>query len=382
MRGHSKRRAYRVVPILSLALIVATCCAPVSSSSASTPATKSPEPVLLSQVALSNVLYVLWTRNCANHKSCYALERSDNGGQTFTRVNAPPIAFARNGQSGPLYELDFANANDGLAVVQSKNASSSLYATFNGGESWQHDVIPPDQRVNAVASTPSTFYAVTSTCPVGANRSCPIGQLDSSPVTSSQWTAHYLPIGTTKQSALPSIAAFGNDVWLTTQEQEKPYLSLLATSYNGGETFAVRSKPLLSSVVASGLTATSSVTLWAVSDQGNMHGDIVFSHDGGATWSYGHGGLAQFGFGTFKPISTFAAIFVNYMDGAQKQDIQLLPTASSRAVPLGRTPSSWITQLAFVNPVQGLALGQGGQFNTLYETSDGAKRWRVSLLAN
>lgn len=335
---------------------------------------------MVSQVGSSSVLYVMWTRNCANDKSCYALERSDNGGQTFTRVNAPPVTFGRTNQSGPLYELDFANSVDGLAVAQIANSQTALYATFNGGVSWQREVIRPDQRVNTIASTPTTFYAVTSSCP-NPNKSCANGQLDSAPVTSTHWTAHFLPIGLKHDSALPNIAAYGNDVWLTTQEQEKPYLSLLATSYNGGATFAVRSKPLLSSVVASGLTATSSVTLWAVSDQGNMHGDIVFSHDGGATWSYGHGGLAQFGFGTFDPISTFAAVFVNYMDGAQKQDIQLLPTASSRAVPLGRTPSSWITQLAFVNPVQGLALGQVGQFNTLYETSDGAKRWRVSLLA-
>jgi photosystem II stability/assembly factor-like uncharacterized protein len=113
-----------------------------------------------------------------------------------------------------------------------------------------------------------------------------------------------------------------------------------------------------------------------------MAGNIVFSHDGGATWFYGHGGVSHFGFGTFDPFSTFAAVFVNYMDGSQKQDVQLLASASSRAVALGRTPSSWVTQLAFVSPEQGLALGQsGGRYNTLYETSDGAKNWRVATLA-
>ena len=383
MRGHTKRGAHRGVPIFTLALIVATCCAPVSSSSASTPATKSPQPVLLSQVGLSNVLYVLWTRNCANDKSCYALERSDDGGQTFTRVNAPPVTFGRTNQSGPLYELDFANGNDGLAVVQIANSQTALYATFNGGVSWQRDIIRADQRVNTVASTSTAFYAVTSSCP-NPHKSCASGQLDSSPVTSSHWTAHFLPIGLKDVSALPNIAAFGNDVWLTTQEQVGPGTAFLATSYDGGKTFAIRSKPLLSSIVACGLTATSTVTLWAQCDQGMMHGDIVFSHDGGATWSYGHGGISHFGFGTFDPISTFAAVFINYMDGAQRPDIQLLSAPLSKSVALGRPPGTNITQLLFVNPVQGVALGHGngtGQFDTLYETSDGAKQWRVSALA-
>jgi photosystem II stability/assembly factor-like uncharacterized protein len=339
--------------------------------------------VLLSQVGFSNVLYVAWTVNCAPDKSCYALERSENGGQTFTRVNAPPIAFARNNQSGPLYELDFANANDGLAVIQSANTQGSLYVTYNGGVSWERDVLPPNQRAVTVASTSTSFYAVTTTC-VDPNRSCMNSQLDSSPVTSTQWTAHPISDGRKAASWLPSIAAFGHDVWLTKQEQEKPYASILETSYNGGETFAVRSKPLLSSVAGCSLTATSTVTLWAQCDQGNMHGDIVFSHDGGATWSYGHGGLAQFGFGTFDPISTFAAVFVNYMDGARLPGIQLVSTASSRSRTLGRVPGTNITQLMFVSRDQGLAVGHGngvGDFPTLYETSDGAQAWRVSLLA-
>jgi hypothetical protein len=376
------RRVPLGVALTLLALVSTTCLLPPPRSLASTPPHKSPQPVLISQVGQSQVLYVLWTRNCANDRSCYALERSDDGGETFTQVSAPPISFQRDNQGGPLYQLNFANANDGLAVVQSTTAAASLWATFNGGDSWQRDVVGPGQRVGTVASTSTSFYAVTSNCAVGANRSCGDGHLDRSPATTIRWTAHPLPIGRTDGAALPNVTAYANDVWLTTDEQVKPYKSLLATSYNDGATFAVRPKPLLSSQIESGLTATSTVTLWGVSDQGMMHGDIVFSHDGGATWSYGHGGVSEFGFGTFDPMSAFGAVFVNYTDGNPHQDVQLLPTASSRAVPLGRTPSSWITQLAFVTPMQGLALGQsGGGFYTLYETSDGAKRWSVSQLA-
>jgi photosystem II stability/assembly factor-like uncharacterized protein len=343
---------------------------------------KSPEPVLLSQVGYSEVLYVLWSQNCANDKRCYALERSDNGGQTFTRVNAPPVEFGPTNQNGPLYELDFANASDGLAVVQSANSLTTLYATFNGGASWQRDFIRTDQRINSVASTSTTFYAVTSYCP-DPNANCTLGQLNSSPASSTDWTAHGLPIGLKHFSALPNVAAFGRDVWLTTQEQAKPYTTFLATSYNEGETFAIRSTPMLSSVVACGLTATSTVTLWAQCDQGMMSGDIVVSYDGGHTWSYGHGGIGQFGFGTFDPISTFAAVYINYMDGDTLHAIQFLPTGLSNAETLGKPPSTNITQLTFVSPLQGLALGHGngvGDFATLYETSDGGKRWRTSSL--
>ena len=373
---------YRVV-VLSFALILATGLTLAPSVSAATPSIKSPQPELLSAVSHSEVVYVLWTANCANDRSCYALERSDDGGQTFARVSAPPITFPRNNQGGPLEALDFANANDGLAMVEGASASS-LWVTFNGGVTWQQDVIGPDALVNSVASSSTSFYAVTSSCTSGASRSCGNGRLESSPVTSTHWTSHLLPLGQRDDSGLPSIAAFGTDVWLTTQEQAKPYHPLLATSYNGGQTFAVRSKPLLSSVAGCSLNATSSVTLWAQCDQGMMTGDIVYSHDGGATWSYGHGGLGRFGFGTFDPISTFASVFVNYFPGGQLQGVQYLATAASKDVPLGRAPAKGISQLAFVDPEQGLALGHGygvGDFATLYETSDGGKRWRTSLLA-
>jgi hypothetical protein len=369
--------------IVALALTVTTWSAPVSNALATTLLIKSPQPVLLSQVGQSSVVYVLWTRNCVNDKSCYALERSDNGGHTFTRVDAPPITFKRDDQSGPLNELDFANSDDGLAVVQT-TATSSLWVTFNGGTTWRRDVIGPNQLINSVASTSTTFYAVTSRCSEGADRSCGNEQLDSSPVSSILWSAHVLPLGRKDDSGLPAIAAYGKDVWLTTQEQAKPYKSLLATSYDGGNTFAVRSKPLLSSVAGCSLNATSSVTLWAQCDQGMMTGDVVFSHDGGATWSYGHGGLSRFGWGTFDPMSPFSSAFVNYFPGAQLQDVEFLSTASSTAEPLGRAPAKGITQLTFVDPQQGLALGHGygvGDFATLYETSDGGNRWRTSLLA-
>jgi hypothetical protein len=382
MQRHVSRTTPAGAVLLSLALVAILCftCAP-SSSAAPSPI-KSPQPVLISQVGQSSVLYVLWTRNCANDRSCYALERSDDGGQFFTRVNAPPITFARSNQSGPLYELVFANADDGLAVVQSATTQDSLFVTFNGGTSWHRNVIRPYQRIITAVATPSTFYAVSTTC-MDPDRSCRSAQLDSAPVASSQWTAHLLPSRPNAAAWLPNIAAFGNDVWLTSQEQGKPYAPILETSYNGGATFSVRSKPLLNSVAGCSITATSTVTLWAECDQGMMTGDIVYSHDGGATWSYGHGGLGRFGFGTFDPISTFASVFVNYFPGGQLQGVQFLPTAASTAIPLGRAPAKGISELAFVDPEQGLALGHGygvGDFATLYETSDGGKRWRTSSL--
>jgi photosystem II stability/assembly factor-like uncharacterized protein len=140
---------------------------------------------------------------------------------------------------------------------------------------------------------------------------------------------------------------------------------------------------LLNSVAGCSIDATSTVTLWAQCDQGMMTGDIVYSSDGGSTWSYGHGGLGRFGFGTFDPMSTFGSVFVNYFPGGQLQGVQFLPTAAGKAVPLGRAPAKGISQLAFVDPQQGLALGHGygvGDFATLYETSDGGNRWRTSLL--
>ena len=83
-----------------------------------------------------------------------------------------------------------------------------------------------------------------------------------------------------------NLTAFGSDVWLSTMNQvSKPYPSYIAISRNFGRSFSISVQPLLNSVTACGLEAMSYEVVWAICDDGNMHGQIPYSVDGGIHWS-------------------------------------------------------------------------------------------------
>jgi hypothetical protein len=336
-----------------------------------------PDPVYMTQAGSSGVLYVLWARTCSRNINCFELERSMDGGQTFTALTPPPIHFVRNATIGNLEDLVFANSLDGYAVKRTNGVVTLLYATFDGARTWHQEVIAPAQAINTIIASSTAFYAMASFCPTSGASSCHQVRLERSAIGSGRWTNQStVTLGFSHNEGEPSLAAFGPDVWLTLQEQNKPYHSLLATSYNEGRTFAVRTQPLLTSVSACQLSATSTITLWAQCDDGMMAGNIVYSSDGGAHWSVNQGESGAFMFGYFDPVTSFYAI---YFDGNHLRRLERLTAATHTAVLVGRTPIQQQFQLAFVNEHQGVALSyQFGNLNrqALYETSDAGQRWR------
>jgi hypothetical protein len=332
-------------------------------------------PLMLVRAGQSDVDFVLWSATCAAAK-CYRLERLSNGGQSGVFVAAPPIS-STSGSSNNVSSVVFANSQDGY-LVESAKLGSDLYATFNGGASWQKEQIRPHQVVIWLTATSTKFYAVTSAC-ASPGKACNDFQLNRSPVTSSAWSALVLPIDTDHNTQPPDVAAYGPDVWLTGQEQAKPYKSLLASSRLYGRAFGVTSEPTLQSVNGCEIEAVSAADLWAQCDQGMMAGTVPYSDDGGVHWILNERGLlGQFNFGVFDPVSSDLAFFV---DPLRKDVLYRVTNGATVIKAVGRSPdppTPGLLTLAFTNASQGLALSypSGDLFTQfLYRTEDAGRDW-------
>jgi hypothetical protein len=297
---------------------------------------------------------------------------------TSSFVTAPPLSDVPRIWMGGLEQLDFANPFDGYELLDPGYGKiARLYATFDGGLSWHHEDFVANQTVERITSTPSTFYAIGGVNCSKANELCQRWQLSSSPVTESRWTKGSRPYEWGHDSIYPAVAAFDDRVWVTAQEQAKPYLTLFATSTNSGRTFSVRSIPNMPSVAGCGIAATSVTTIWAQCDDGNMAGDIEYSNDGGAHWrNLANETLGEFFFGTFDAESNNFAFFVN---GEHSSDFCELIDGAGKTVIVGKPPYYQLSNLSFTNQSQGLAMsspiGSLGR-QILYETTDGGANWK------
>jgi hypothetical protein len=356
-----------------LGLITST---PASGSAASAAAFESAakNPVWLVRAGTSGVAFVLWRTSCGN-RSCFELQRTTNGGRTFSTFSAPPIAPGRS-SSGDLSELIFANPSDGYAMTRSGIGATDLYATFNGGRSWQREEIRANQSVEWITSTSTAFYAVVGACR-NPRASCGGWGLYRTPAAASEWTGRPLPFGVRDGMQPPQVSASGSNVWLTGQQQLAPYKTFLATSHDDGASFTVTQPRVMSSVNGCSLDAVSPSVLWAQCDQGNMHGDIPLSRDGGARWTLSqHNFTGNFAWGVFDPASASSAYFIDgmYPDRIYRASV---PTLRTQAV--GRPPNYNLVSLVFVDRVLGLALSAptgASSKQILYRTPDGGIGWQ------
>ena len=377
--GASKRVVGRVRSVALLAIALGLITSTPASGSAASAAFEGTgkNPVWLVRAGTSAVAFVLWRTSCGNHQ-CFELQRTADGGRTFSPVSAPPIAPGRS-SSGDLSDLIFANPSDGYAVTRSGIGSTDLYATFNGGGSWQREEIRADQSVEWITSTSTGFYAVVGACR-NPRASCGGWGLYRTPATASDWTGRPLPFRMGDGMAPPQVAASGSNVWLTGQQQLAPYKTFLATSNDEGTIFRVAEQRTLSSVNGCGLDAASPSVLWAQCDQGNMHGDIPLSRDGGARWTASQRNLTGlFAWGVFDPVSASTAYFVNgmYPDRIYRVAAETLHTQA-----VGRPPNFDLGSLVFVNRQVGLALSQpigASSEQILYRTRDGGAAWQRVL---
>jgi photosystem II stability/assembly factor-like uncharacterized protein len=189
------------------------------------------------------------------------LLRSTDGGKHFVRVVRPPI------HSRFTPTLTFANARDGYAYV---GAGTPLYATRDGGASWQRSGPAPEGAAFATAG--GYAYMV-----VGRHT------LERSPVGRNAWQKLSLPFSTSGGSI--GLAAYGSHVWVvgTTPSRKPQFYSRLGRSSNRGSTFVVHSGPCEAGLPG-GVTPFDARTLWAVCSSGMM-ASLALSTNGGRTFA-------------------------------------------------------------------------------------------------
>jgi hypothetical protein len=346
------------------------------SDAAANPENQRWNPELVIAAGQSSDEFVLWSKPCESLE-CYRLERIDLTDGSSSFVNPPPLSKLPRIYMGGAEQIDFANPQDGYELLDpGYQKTPRLYATFNGGKSWHHEAFIPGETVESITSTPFRFYIIGGLKCSATNEICQRWQLSSSTVSTARWETDSRPYNFGHDSIYPAVTAHSDHVWITAQEQARPYRTFLAFSTNGGHTFRVRSVPNLPSVAGCGLTATSLTTIWAQCDDGNMAGDIEYSSDSGAKWrNLANKTLGEFFFGTFDPVTDNLAFFLN---GEHSSELFELIDGARKSVDVGKPPHPQLESLDFVDQSHGLALSAPlGIVNrhVLYETDDGGVSW-------
>jgi hypothetical protein len=341
-------------------------------------------PQLVTRAGATDVVYVLL--DSAASPKLSAIERSTNGGKSFVKMGTIPITSSPTPGTLLADQLIFPNVQDGYAVgpmiTTAKGRSSTLYATFDAGRRWRVEQISPNTEIRQIAVSANYLYALTQRCP-DSTAPCTDLRLDRTPVSSRHWVTLPIPVPLSKYGSVMNLTAFGNNVWLSTQDQvSSPWNSYVATSRNSGGSFGVTIQPLLNSVTACGLDAMSQEILWAVCDEGMQAGQIPYSRNGGVHWTVdtSRSQLSSFAFGAFDPVTRDLAFFVN---GRSPSTLFTVSSGTAEPAIVGRVPRAGsLTNLCFVNRDNGIGLfsGTGSEpSSALWSTSDGGVHWSKVL---
>jgi len=298
-------------------------------------------------------LWVLGEYRCGSTR-CQALVRSTDAGKHFTRAALPPLP-----SQGALPTLRFANARDGFAYVPFE---SPLYATHDGGSSWQR--AGPTGHVVAFALGGGEAYVIARRV------------LERSRVGGNAWRK-----ATVSVSRLPvSLAARGSNVWFLGPPRRRPDFDTIAISSDRGRTFATRrTGPCLSELGGTLVPAADGV-VWAVCPSGMMAG-LALSRNDGRSFSirsfHDPGGV-------HRPVLTNGARIapasprVAVLSGGGGGPLLRTTDAGRRWSGVPRTGRiQEVFWLAFTTRRVGAAVMQTGpQTEQLWRTTDGGKSWR------
>ena len=240
--------------------------------------------------------------------TCFAIVRSDDRGNTWVRVAAPPVHIPPSGGEFPIGALTFANREDGYAY-----GSSVVYWTKDGGATWQRARIRPLAAPYSILTTGGNAFALVNTC---RSSPCVSYALASSAVATDSWRTTPLP-GLTGEEV--TLATFGSKVALIPVPVNGEVAAFLV-SQDGGRSFSRLSSKGMGGV-ACWARPTSRMTLWGFCATG-MLGYAARSTDGGRHFQ-------TLAFGS-RPLTNGAVV---------------VPVTDDEALVLPRvTPDLWLTR--------------------------------------
>jgi photosystem II stability/assembly factor-like uncharacterized protein len=289
---------------------------------------------------------------------CYAIERTADGGRSFTRV-AAPHGLPTEGTNPT---LRFADKHDGFVWVPF--GWGEFWSTHDGGGTWQRLRVP---AVVAFTTADGRAYAVTARC---TTQTCSGYRFARGPASAQRWRDSALPF--VSDGSVIDLAARSRAVWLLgTPRTRFPHHDVLASSTDGGHTFVTSDGPCTPGL-GGDLEPSSARVVWAVCPTG-MEAGASRSTDGGHT---------------FEPLRTPPLINAARLAPASDETAVLAANGAGR--PLYRTTDGGATwrplrqlgnddawyDIVFTDPRTGNALVQiGARPPSVWRTTDSGTTW-------
>jgi photosystem II stability/assembly factor-like uncharacterized protein len=256
------------------ALLLAAGAGVGAASALAQPASGSPPPPAGFEADAASFVsattgYVLGARGCSVLPCKALLEKTTNGGKTWTKAPAPAVSLVQTFTTTPKTAVDnlvFENANDGWLY------GPGLWATTDGGAKWSRVSLPGD--VIAMASADGEAFASVEQ-PDG---SLSAAKLYESAVGSGKWAA------VAKVAPVSALAVSGHSVWAG-------WAPNLWTSTNSGKTWTKLSFSCPAAYPASSgaAAASPSSVVVACSNQGDpqpgfSYKEVFVSGNGGKSF--------------------------------------------------------------------------------------------------
>ncbi len=301
--------------------------------------------------------WVLGMAACSAATCGPVILRTQNSGENWTPVGAPPIAGPVQGD-----QIRFANATDGWVYNDEGAGGLDLSETHDGGVDWHAVSVPGVSSLDSISDVEAAdgwVFAAFNGSPV---------VIASSPVGTDDWTVSptTLEIG---GGPIPyeEIVLHGSFGWVAEVDR-----TVIAGASLASGSWEPWTPPCTKATGPMYLAASSADNLMAMCQEGAYGGPpaqtgLFVSDDGGASFGPSGNPLPE---NTFGPIATPApGVVVMAVNGQG-----LLATFDGGAhwdtVFASAVVQGW-AQIGFTSPTQGVAIGEG----TMLMTFDGGHDW-------
>jgi photosystem II stability/assembly factor-like uncharacterized protein len=259
--------AFGAVPVMLLAV--------GAGSASARPGSGTPPPPAGFEVQSASFVsaqngFVLGARHCSILPCRALLERTTNGGKSWTKVTAPAVELQPRFTGAPasaVSSVRFENTKDGWLY------GPSLWATTNGGRTW-HRVHQVPNAVTNLAAADGEVFAVSQPLTGGSSQA----RLYKSAVGSGKWSL------VRRVAPQTTLTVFGHSVWTG-------LAPAIWTSANSGKTWSKLSFECPASYPAASEVAAASAKDVAIacSDQGDpqpglSYKKVFVSSNGGKTF--------------------------------------------------------------------------------------------------